>query len=52
MDPDEVKRFAEELKRFNTDLQNRTWQGFDFHQPVSADGLAAFLERTPGHSLA
>lgn len=24
MDPDEVRRFAEELKRFNQDLQNRT----------------------------
>lgn len=32
-------------------LQNRTWQGFDFHQPVSPEGLAAFLRRTPGHSL-
>lgn len=33
------------------ELQNRTWQGFDFHQPMSPEGLAAFLERTPGHSL-
>ena len=24
MDPEEVRRFAEELKRFNQDLQNRT----------------------------
>ncbi len=24
MDPDEVRRFAEELKRFNNDLQNQT----------------------------
>ena len=24
IDPDEVRRFAEELKRFNIDLQNRT----------------------------
>lgn len=23
MDPEEVRRFAEELKKFNTDLQNR-----------------------------
>jgi uncharacterized protein YukE len=23
MDPEDVRRFAEELKRFNTDLQNR-----------------------------
>lgn len=32
-------------------LQNRTWEDFDFHQPVSGQGLAAFLERTPGHGL-
>jgi GNAT superfamily N-acetyltransferase len=32
-------------------LLNETWQGHDFYEPTSADGLARFITRTPGYSF-
>lgn len=32
-------------------LLNETWQGYDFFEPASAEGLAKFIIRTPGYSF-
>jgi N-acetylglutamate synthase-like GNAT family acetyltransferase len=32
-------------------LLNDTWQGYDLYEPASAEGLAAFVNRTPGYSF-
>lgn len=33
------------------DLMNDTWQGCDFYAPISAEGLAAFIQRIPAYSF-
>jgi GNAT superfamily N-acetyltransferase len=30
-------------------LLNDTWQGYDLYEPASAEGLAGFINRTPGY---
>jgi hypothetical protein len=32
-------------------LLNQTWQGYDFYEPTSAQGLREFISRTPGLGL-
>jgi GNAT superfamily N-acetyltransferase len=32
-------------------LLNDTWQGYDLYEPASAEGLAEFINRTPGYSF-
>ena len=33
------------------ELLNQTWEGLDFFEPATADGLESFLQKTPGHGL-
>ena len=33
------------------ELMNDTWQGYDFYEPISAEGLAAFIQRIPAYSF-
>ncbi len=33
------------------DLLNRTWKGYDFYEPYSAESLARFVDRTPAFTF-
>lgn len=32
-------------------LMNDTWQGYELYEPISAEGLAAFIQRIPAYSF-